>query len=222
MIRQLYHVRGFTVPQVVEHLRVVNARTWQCKDVSQDIVSDFLRRNPKYEIKHWQHLLQDPFVEYLQELKAGYYWVPDDILDQLPPEAWSRRYNYDNCAPVHQSFFMAKLWEEFAVSCKMRSVDLHNVWQYICKPDAPHGAVLPCCNCGYVFPHTQFIIDPRRRLNMGEVDGRYAHNCVQESAHAFVCEYCVADDGLCRDACIESLRTKWRRSFIEEQYWRQR
>ena len=55
-------------------------------------------------------------------------------------------------------------------------------------------------------------------LHLISHDGR----CSQESALAFVCEYCVADDGLCSRACIESLRTKWRVTIHEHLYWESR
>jgi len=217
-------VQGLSLQQLVEDLRAIAPAAWPGKDLTQDVVSDFLRRNPKYEVERWQHLLQDPFAEFLRELKAGDYYMPDHIFYQLPPEARTRTYRWGWVEPLHQSFFMSKLWEEYAVSCTMRSVDLYNVWQYICEPGAPHAAAMPCCSCGYVFPHIRFIIDPKRRLSMSDIIDPKSRldNCVQESAHAFVCEYCVADNELCRDACIESLRTKWRQSVTENQYWRQR
>ena len=42
----------------------------------------------------------------------------------------------------------------------------------------------------------------------------------QESGLSFVCEYCVADAGLCSRACIDSLRTRWKTSgHPERAYW---
>ncbi len=59
---------------------------------------------------------------------------------------------------------------------------------------------------------------------MGTVDLRLleTHGARSESAHVFVCEHCVADDGLCRRARIESLRTKLCQSSIEKEYWDKR
>ena len=60
---------------------------------------------------------------------------------------------------------------------------------------------------------------------MGEVDlRRVSENSwfKQETAHAFVCEYCAADDHLCSMACIERLRTTWRPCLAEGLYWDKR
>ena len=257
-IRQWYHRDGFSVHQVVLALRALFSDGYAagcgldvcccsdkdcglvvfaedhgyhgCRDVTYGVVSDFLRRNPKYAIAHWQHLLQDPFVGYLQELKDGHYIVPDEIHEHMHPEARSGYYSWAAWHKVHQSFFKAKLWAEFCVSCEMRVMDLHNVWPFICKPDEPYVAVLPCCECGYVFPHVQVIIDHRRRLHMGQLDicpefrdnGGSLDTTGQVSALSFVCEHCVADAGLCQRACMESMRRKWRQTHCDDAYWHRR
>ena len=214
MIRKWFYHQGLAVPQIVERLRVF----FPSQDVTSSVVSHFLQRNPPYKIDHWQQLLQDPFVEYLRDLKDHGFEIPDEDEDRTP-----EFYYCDQRTAFHQSFFKAKLSEFFCMSANFRAVDLHNVWQYICKPDQPYAAVLPCCECGYVFPYSIFVLDPRRRLHMGALDLGHDGRSSQEGGLAFVCEYCVADDGLCSRACIESLRTKWHQGTIHERlYWESR
>jgi len=66
---------------------------------------------------------------------------------------------------------------------------MQNVWRYICKPDEPYTAVVPCCECGYAFPYSSCILDSRRRLHMGVLDLGLDGLSRQEGALAFVCEY---------------------------------
>ena len=220
-IRKMYFVEGEGMPRLLEYLRCY----FPCKDVTRQVVYNFLRKNPKHSVDHWQQLLLDPFAEYLQQIKGGHYPVPDEIQAKSHAEKRVSVYHTSSCDVFNQSFFKRKLWEDFVVCCNFSVVDLHNVWQFVCKPDDTYCVTLPCSVCGYVFPHSIMTLDPRRRLNMGEVDlRRVCENSwfKQETAHAFVCEYCAADDHLCSMACIESLRTKWRQCLDEGLYWDKR
>ena len=57
---------------------------------------------------------------------------------------------------------------------------------------------------------------------MGELDIHLLNEdpTGQVSSISFVCQYCVADAGLCRFACMESLRTKWCTTSYEASYFR--
>ncbi len=44
----------------------------------------------------------------------------------------------------------------------------------------------------------------------------------RESAYVWVCEYCVADSELCKEACIMSYRIKWRQHPEDHFYWERR
>ena len=218
-IRKWYYHEGVAVPQIVRRLQ--RYPCFRSQDVTTKVVSHFVERNPPYEIDHWQQLLQDPFVEYLQLLKHNVYTIPDE--DKEAGMKSHESYKFDWVESFHQSFFKRKLVERFCMSANFRAVDLHNVWQYICEFDEPHAAALPCCECGYVFPYSNFILDSRRRHCMGMHFLGHDGDVKQESGLSFVCEYCVADAGLCSRACIDSLRTRWISSGLHERaYWESR
>ena len=145
------------MPRLLEYLRFY----FPCKDVTRPVLYNFLRKNPKHSVDHWQQLLQDPFAEYQQQIKGGYYLVPDEIQEKSPAGMRVSVYHTSSCAAFKQSFFKRKLWGAFAVGCNFSVVDLHNVWHFVCKPDDGYRVTLPCSVCGYVFPHSIMTLHPR-------------------------------------------------------------
>lgn len=201
---------------IIEHVGSVFFKLLQHKKVTYTVLHQFYRDHLRYEISHWQHLLQEPFAGYLKRLKAD----ANAAEPQYFPEGVGRLNTDDG---NHQRFFKEALWQKFAVSCAFRTAELHNVWQYVCELSDPSDVVLPCSECGYVFPCSKVVVQPYKGICMGELD---VHNLLEHSqamkrvsAHSFVCDLCVADAKLCRLACLTSLKTKWRRSRVDHEYW---
>ena len=191
---QVWHrVWGLSVQQVVH--RFQSQLDCEYKGVSCSVVWDFFQRNPLRVFESWQLLLQGRVATYLVELKARYPYIGPRCI------YWNGMH--------HQPFLRKKLWEEFAVRCDFQASDLYKVWDYVCRPDEPYAAVMPCSKCGYLFPEPKVV-----------VERGYSRN--RDGAFVWTCEYCVADGGLCKEACILSYRTKWRQTPEDNASWRRR
>ncbi len=123
-MRKWYHVQGLSMVQVAMRLREHPLIQSEDKSVTYGVVKSFYRRNRKYEFEHWQQLLQQPVIKYLQDLKEKYNGRCSDI--PAPPHLWHAHapylwYEHQE----HQPFFKKKLWEDYAVSCNFRVMDLH-------------------------------------------------------------------------------------------------
>jgi hypothetical protein len=144
---QVWHrVWGLPITTVAHRLRVLLEDDGEYTTVSYFAVRDFFQRNPLRVFTSWQLLLQGRVATYLVELKARHTYTGPKSID------WD---------DMHQQPLLRKmLWEQYAVRCDFPANELHKVWDYVCKPEEPYAAVMPCSQCGYLFPETKVIVEP--------------------------------------------------------------